>query len=370
METDATTTRGGSIAGLDGVRAVAVIVVFLSHLPIAVTWLDSQGWYSQFSRAGFLGVNMFFVLSGFLITHRLFQTRTDDGRFTWRAFYVGRAARIYPALVAFLVVHAVYAVLWDHPPFGRARDEVIMVVSSLFQFANYAILQNTEHLEENGALWSLSVEGHFYLIWPLVMWALFRRIQLVSASVAVLATLVPLLYLWTAYIFHERGYLSAYLRTDTRIVSVVVGAVAAVLWIKTRSLSPLFVKMLALPAVLLMVVIHSIADGLEPFVWDGGMAVFDLSTAIVLLALATGAFPLVSALEHPLMQWIGRISYGLYIWQIPVLTLLDRHAGSQPQAVLAVAAVAFTVLLGAASHRYVEEPVRQSNLVRRLRQKT
>jgi peptidoglycan/LPS O-acetylase OafA/YrhL len=135
---------------------------------------------------------------------------------------------------------------------------------------------------------------------------------------------------------------------------------------KTTYLSPIFLRMLALPAVLVMIVIHSIADGWEPFIWDGGMALFDVSTMIVVLALAHGVFPALALLTHASMQWIGKISYGLYIWQIPVLTLLDRHASQWPQIFLFIGAVAATLILGAMSYYLVEQPLRRSTLVARL----
>lgn len=356
----------GHISGLDGIRAIAVVVVFLSHLPIAITWLDTQPWFAQFAKAGFLGVNMFFVLSGFLITYKLLTTRRSDGSLALRVFYVSRTARIMPAVIVFLVVHFIYAVFFDFPPFGRLSDEVIMVVATIFQFANYAVLSNTELLDENGALWSLSVEGHFYIVWPFVIFILFRTLKKVSVAVAVLAALVPVLYFWLAWIFQNNGYLSAYLRTDARIVSLVVGALGAVLWMKTTYLSPIFLRMLALPAVAAMVVIHSIADGWEPFIWGGGMAVFDLATMVVLIALAHGVFPAVQVLTHSAMEWIGKISYGLYIWQIPVLTLLHRHAGEWNQVLLLLIATLATISLGAISFYYVEQPVRRSKIIKRL----
>jgi peptidoglycan/LPS O-acetylase OafA/YrhL len=361
-----TTQRDVTIAGLDGIRAIAVVVVFLSHLPIGITWLEGQLWFGQFRTAGFLGVNMFFVLSGFLITYKLLTTRHNDGRLALRRFYVSRTARILPAVIVFLVVHFVYAVFFDFPPFGRVSDEFIMVAASIFQFANYAVLSNTDLLEENGALWSLSVEGHFYIVWPFIVFLLFRIVKKIPLAVAVLTAMVPLLYFWLAWIFHNNGYLSAYLRTDARIVSLVVGALGAVLWMKTTYLSPLFLRMLALPAVVVMVVIHSIADGWEPFVWDGGMAMFDVATMIVIVALAHGVFPAVKVLTSTGVEWIGKISYGLYIWQIPVLTLLDRHAGHWPQLLLFVLAVVATVTLGALSYYLVEQPVRRSLSVKRM----
>lgn len=359
-------SQKAKIAGLDGIRAIAVVVVFVSHFSIGVPWFDEQSWYGQFRRAGFLGVNMFFVLSGFLITYTLLTTRHNDGRLGLRRFYVSRSARIFPAVIVFLVVHFIYAALWDYPPFGRVRDEVIMVVSTIFQFANYAVLSDTNLLEENGALWSLSVEGHFYIIWPFFIFILFRLVTKTSIAIAALVAIVPILYMWLAWIFQNNGYLSAYLRTDARIVSLVVGALGAALWLRTSYLSPMFIRLLAIPAVAVMVVVHSVADGWEPFIWDGGMALFDIATMIVILSLAMGVFPAVSVLTHSTMEWIGKISYGLYIWQIPVLTLLHRHAPSWNQAVVASLAVVVTIACGAGSYYFVEQPVRRSRVVARL----
>jgi peptidoglycan/LPS O-acetylase OafA/YrhL len=360
-----TAQRDSPITGLDGIRAIAVAVVFLSHLPIAITWLDQQTWFNQFRTAGFLGVNMFFVLSGFLITYKLLITRHGDGRLALRRFYISRTVRIMPAVIVFLVAHFIYAIAFDFPPFGNMSEEFLMVAATIFQFANYAILSNTDLLEENGALWSLSVEGHFYVVWPFIMFLLFRVIKKITLSVVLLTALVPILYFWLAWIFHHNGYLSAYLRTDARIVSLVVGALGAVLWLKTSYLSPLTLRMLSLPAVLAMVVIHSIADGWKPFVWDGGMALFDISTMIVVLALAYGVFPIVGILTLSPMVWLGKISYGLYIWQIPVLTILNRHAGEWNQILLLLLAVASTLALGALSYYWVEQPARRSRFIQR-----
>ena len=362
----ATRTNAGTIAGLDGMRAIAVTVVFASHFSIGLPWLDEQNWYGQFRRAGFLGVNMFFVLSGFLITYKLLETRHADGSLALRRFYVSRTARIFPAVLVFLVAHFIYAALSDYPPFGRMRDEVIMVVSTIFQFANYAILSDTNLLEENGALWSLSVEGHFYILWPLFVFVLFRVIKKISVSTALLIAMVPALYLWLAWIFNTRGYLSAYLRTDARIVSLVVGALGAAMWLKTKYVSPMFIRLLALPALVTMAGVYSIADGWEPFIWDGGMALFDIATLIVIVSLAMGVFPASAVLTHPSMKWIGKISYGLYIWQIPVLTLLHRHAPDISSPVTAILAIALTVACGALSYYFIEQPVRRSQWVARL----
>jgi peptidoglycan/LPS O-acetylase OafA/YrhL len=96
------------------------------------------------------------------------------------------------------------------------------------------------------------------------------------------------------------------------------------------------------------------------------MALFDVATMIVVLALAHGVFPALALLTHASMQWVGKISYGLYIWQIPVLTLLNRHASEWNQIIICVLAVGITIGLGAVSYYAVEQPFRRSQLVRKL----
>jgi peptidoglycan/LPS O-acetylase OafA/YrhL len=351
--------RQENIRGLDGLRAIAVTLVFLSHLTIALQALDRQEWFRAFPRAGFLGVNMFFVLSGFLIMYRLLGSTNADGSLRIKQFYISRTTRILPAVFVFLVVHFIYAIIFDFPPYGRVGDEVIMFFSTIFQFANYAILSNRELLDDNGALWSLSVEGHFYIVWPLVTYALFRLIKRSAVSVGLLTFLVLALYLWQEQVFINEGYFSVYLRTDSRIASITMGALGAAVFMKTTWISPLFLRILSLPAIATMVYIYAHANGWNKSTWSGGMALFDLCMLIVVLALATKTFPATEVLTTAPMEWLGKISYGLYIWQIPVLTLLHRHGdslGDWNQFFLAIIA---TIALGAASFYLAEQPSRQ-----------
>lgn len=138
------------------------------------------------------------------------------------------------------------------------------------------------------------------------------------------------------------------------------------MWLKTDYLSSSFIRLLALPALIIMTGIYAVADGWDPFIWDGGMAMFDIATLIVIVSLAMGAFPPLPVLTHSWMEWIGKISYGLYIWQIPVLALLNRHAPDIPRVITAILAVVLTVACGALSYYMVEQPVRRSQWVARL----
>lgn len=359
-------STSGRIDGLDGIRALAVSIVFLSHLPIALHRLGDDGWFQNFPHAGFLGVNLFFVMSGFLITHRLLDSTDANGRPQLRAFWVRRAARILPAVSLFLAAHAVYAVFAGFPPDGSAYGELLMAASTLFQFANYAILADINNLFDNGALWSLAVEGQFYLLWPLTVWFLVRRVRRGTTVLLLLTAVVVLLSRHRANIYDSFGSFDTYLRTDTRIESLVIGAAGAVAWMRTTLVPARLVGWLTVPSVVAMVVIFLNATQWSDFIWRWGMTVFDVCALIVVLALATGTSPLRRALEIRAVAWVGMVSYGLYIWQVPVLHILLRHGESLGDTVQGIIAVTVTVALAAGSWHFVELPIRRSRLVARL----
>lgn len=360
---DGTATR---IEGLDGIRALAVTVVFMSHLPIALQDLGGPGWFQNFPYAGFLGVNVFFVMSGFLITHRLLVGADDRGRPVLRTFWVHRGARILPAVTVFLVVHGVYAVIAGFPPYGSVFDEFLMVTSTLLQFANYAILADIDNLFDNGALWSLAVEGQFYVVWPFVVWVLLRRVRRGTTIVAVLAVAAILLSRHRSNVFDSLGSFDTYLRTDTRIESLVIGALGAFAWMRTSLVPERLLRWSSVPALVAMVVIFLNATQWSGFIWHWGMSVFDLCALVVVLSLATGTSPFVRMLTVRPVVWVGTISYGLYIWQVPVLHVLLRHGEPLGDPVQAAVAVVATVGLATASWYVVEKPIRQSTLVSRL----
>ena len=354
------------IEGLDGVRALAVTVVFLSHLPIALHSLGNPGWYQNFPHAGFLGVNLFFVMSGFLITHRLLVTARPNGRPAFRVFWVHRGARILPAVTVFLVVHAIYAAIAGFPPYGSIFDEFLMISSTVFQFANYAILVDIDNLFDNGALWSLAVEGQFYLMWPFVMWLLVTKVKRGAAIVAILGVVIVVLSRHRAGVFDELGSYDTYLRTDTRIESLLIGAVGAFAWMRTSFIPARLVGWLSLPALGAMVVIFVNATQWSDFIWHWGMSAFDLCALIVVLALATHTSPLRRVLVLRPVAWVGMISYGLYIWQVPVLHILLRHAETLGDPLQGVIAVGATFALATASWNLIEQPIRRSRVVARL----
>ena len=354
------------INGLDGLRAFAVMLVFTSHMFIAVPILIGQTWYRVFTRGGYLGVNGFFVLSGFLITYRLLGTAHHDGRFRWRQFYVHRAVRLFPAMFFVLAAHFVYAMIFDFPPLGVVADEWTMVRSTIFQYANWTIYKHPLLLIDNVSLWSLSIEGQFYILWPAIAYVIFQKTKKPIFGLLILATGIILLVFHRAFVYNDLGWYAAYLRSDTRFESLLIGAFGGFLWLKTNYIKAQFVRVMSIPATIcvILTVCYSRADG--SFIWKGGMTLFDASILVVILALAADVYPAAKLLSAPPTEWVGRISYGLYLWQIPVFRIIDRHGSTLSSGLRFAIAIVAVFSISIFSWYALERPVMKSRWAKQL----
>ncbi|MBU3704477.1 MAG: acyltransferase, partial [Ilumatobacteraceae bacterium] len=293
MSTEPAVKNDGRILGFDGVRALAVLLVFASHIWLGVPELMKYGWYKVFPRGGFLGVNVFFVLSGFLITYRLWAIRAGSRRAGLRSYFAGRFMRIMPLALLFLAAHVVYVALIGYPPDYGLSEEITGIVSTIFQYSNFAIRGNTSVLKDNVAIWSLSIEGQFYFVAPLLVIPLAIAARKTRwAGLVLVAILIPLV-LNAGRVFDERGWFDVYIRTDTRISSLVIGVLGAFIWLNVRNALPRVLGVLSLLAVVAagIIVAKGRADG--SFIWKGGMALFDFACLVVILSLAFACCPLV-----------------------------------------------------------------------------
>lgn len=360
------------IAGLDGLRALAVSAVVAYHLG-----LDGI-------PGGFLGVDIFFVISGFLITTLLLAEVERTGRIGLRSFYARRARRLLPALFLMLAATLVLAATVASDVAAQtARD----TVGALAYISNWwALGQEQSYFELIGRgnllghLWSLAVEEQFYLLWPLLLagmgllaaragWRL-RRIVLVVAAVGALASTA-----WMATLAVGGGMpleldpTRVYFGTDTHAMSVLVGAALAAVWnVATfrRTLAPGARALIAGAGVggllvtgwLLLTVTEY-----TPWLYRGGFLVAAGVFALVVAAATHPGAPLGRVLDNPPMRWVGERSYGIYLWHWPIL-LVTRPGADLPWtgAWVQVARVALVLVVAEASYRYVEVPVRRGAL--------
>ncbi|GAA4549990.1 acyltransferase family protein [Pseudonocardia xishanensis] len=352
--------------GLDGLRALAVLAVVAYHLDL--------GW----AGGGFLGVEVFFTLSGFLITQLLVAELRRHGRIDVRGFVLARARRLVPALVlAVLGTLVLVAVLLPANAPGLRGD----ALASLTWLQNWHLLIGGVPYSESFArpspflhLWSLAVEAQLYVVWPLlfagVLAVLGRRRVAVAALLLAFVSAVA-----CAWRFDPDASGAAYYATDARASGFLIGAATALLWLPAawRPRSPAartafdLVGVTALVALLLG--LGTASEFASDLYLHGGFLRTGLVTAVVLVA-ATGAGPAVSGLlaRAPLVA-VGKRSYGIYLYHWPIL-VLTRPTGDLAAHgwLLDLGRVLATLLVAEASYRWVETPIRRG-AIRRMTQR-
>ena len=373
-------TGATRILGLDGLRAVAVLVVLGFHFGIG--WLGG----------GFFGVDVFYVLSGFLITGLLVAEFDRRGRIGLATFWLRRARRLLPALL--LVLVAVTFLVRYAEPSGAIAGYRGNALSALFYASNWWQVANSgNYFVATGATsplahtWSLAVEEQFYLVWPLVVLAVlhlarpFRRgVQAVLAVAALgaLASAVEMGVLFRPGTNTTRIYFG----TDTHAQSVLVGAVlACVLTLVERrrggtgmdpsARTPAARAVLVgagLGGIAVIAVLSHALGGASALTYRGGFAVVAVGAALVIAGVATvPGGVLARVLSVPVLVWLGTISYGIYLWHFPVFVFLDGSRTGLRGPLLFGARTVTTVGLAAASFYLVERPVIEGRFWRTLR---
>ena len=360
--------------GLDGVRAVAVVAVLLYH--------GQVGW----ARGGFLGVDVFFVLSGFLITGLLLAEWRRWGSVDLRAFWLRRARRLLPAL--FLVLAAVSAstaVLSSPAQLSVVRGDALATLGYVanwrFVLAERSYFAQYDEPSPLRHMWSLGIEEQFYLLFPLLLVGLLalglrrRGLALVlGLGAAGSAALAAALY--TPGVDPSRVYYG----TDTRLQALLVGAVAAVLAgeAATTSRPAVYLSVLGrtvplpgrrstgLVALVVLVGVLAMARDTADVLYTGGFLLVALLAAAVVVAAADDRTVTARLLSWEPLRRIGLGSYGLYLWHWPVYVVLtpDRVGADDPA--LLVLRLAVTGGLAAGSYLLVEQPIRSGALGRRL----
>ncbi|WP_409484168.1 acyltransferase family protein [Arsenicicoccus dermatophilus] len=359
--------HGGRLDALDGLRTIAVFLVVLFHAEV-------PGMHS-----GFLGVDLFFVLSGYLITAGLVRGLMRGRGAGLSSFWSRRFKRLLPA--ALLVCLAV--LVWSMtlaPAYRRPSLGADLWWTSLYA-ANWHFIESAGYFAAQGApspllhMWSLAVEEQFYLVWPLVLaatWHLLGRGHPGRARRAVLAVGVVLAVASAVLFVRVAGSGAtdrAYMGSDTKAFEPLLGALVAVLLADPRAgqLARRAAPVVGwIGAVGLVLAIPQLGDSAGPSPWyfGSGAIIFSLLSAAVIVALARGEVPgLSTVLALPPVSYLGRISYGIYLWHWPVACWLPGE-GFAPWR--AVAVVVLSVLLAAASYHLVELPVRDGSLSRRL----
>lgn len=335
------------VASLDGLRGIAVAAVVGYHL--RPEWVPG----------GFLGVDLFFVLSGYLITSLLLEEHHREGRVDLLAFAGRRLRRLLPAVLVVVVAVATYLSAVDAPAeLDRARRHGL---GTLGYVANWVFIADGDSYFADFAgpsyfrhMWSLAIEEQFYLLWPVVFWLTLRstgrRGLFVAAAGIATASIV-----WMAVVYDPVDASRAYFGTDTRIFQPLLGALAA-LALPLRGEKPAGSgRVAALGGVVWLGALLLVDDTWSGY-YRGGAAA--LSLAVVLLVIgASTAGPLARVLAFRPLVALGSISYGVYLWHWPILLILRREGWSG--AALDVAVVVATLGVSVVSLALIETPVRR-----------
>jgi peptidoglycan/LPS O-acetylase OafA/YrhL len=356
--------------GLDGLRAIAVLAVIVFHL--GFNW----------APGGLLGVGIFFTLSGYLITDILLSQVSSRGGIQFVQFWLARARRLLPALFVMLAIVVAWVTI-----FGPAQPDQFRkaVVSAVFYVNNWEqIFANVSYFARFAPegplnhLWSLSVEEQFYILWPFLLLLGVKlvherplpsgvrpRLALLTIAGAIASSIVM------AVLYHPSLDPSRiYYGTDTRASELLFGAALAMVWPSRRlrrRITPQARNTLdglgILGLVVIAVMIWQVGE-FDRFLYQGGFVVLSLATVMVLMPLAHPACRLGTWLGVRPLRWVGVRSYGIYLWQTPIIVLTGP--GSRPPESLLGKALQVVAIFAVAglSWRFIEEPIRHGAIGR------
>ncbi|MBP0600763.1 acyltransferase [Herbaspirillum sp. LeCh32-8] len=341
-------------ADIDGLRAIAILSVVAFHA------------FPSMLPGGFVGVDIFFVISGFLISSIIFRGLEKD-KFSFGDFYVHRIRRIFPALIVVLTACFVFG--W----FSLLPEEYKQLGKHMAAGAGF--IQNFVLWKESGYfdvesdmkpllhLWSLSVEEQFYLLYPLLVWAIWRAKMSVRAMILLLMAASFALNLW----WIQEDPVRTFYLPITRVWELLAGAVCALVALRAGGMPmPRLCaddarnrNVLSVLGLLLIVVAIAIIDRTRLF--PGWWALLPVTGAALLVLSGPQAWVNRHLLANPVMVWVGLISYPLYLWHWPLLSFTHILTPTAPSPGARAAAVALSFLLAWLTYRLLERPIRFSN---------
>lgn len=348
------------ITGIDGLRSLAVVGVILYHL-VPTTM-----------RGGYLGVPIFFVISGYLITDLLRQEWQRTQTIDIKKFYYRRMKRLYPALVALLMGSSFYITLFQRNLLNNLRG---VVASSLLYLNNWwQIKQGFSYFDRFANespfthLWSLAVEGQNYLIWPILFYLLVRFVKKRSTIFYFLTGMGIFSAVLMAVLYQPGGDPTrVYYGTDTRLFSLWMGSALAFIWpsIHLKEKIPVQAKRLlngvGLASLLVLILALFFFDDQSTFVYYGGLYLVSIVSTIAVAVTAHPGASLNRWLTNPVFTYIGKRSYGIYLYQFPVMIFYESKVTNLADHIWLHTLIEIVLIIGISelSYRFIEEPFRK-----------
>lgn len=348
------------ITGLDGIRAIAVIMVLAYHLKLALF------------KSGFLGVTVFFVLSGYLITGILISEVEEEGTIDLKNFWLRRIRRLVPAVMLMAVVIIFVSAVVNRIIFTKGCKDFL---ASVLGFNNWwQIFNKVSYFEAAGVpspfthCWSLAIETQFYLIYPLILLGIYKLVKsrgegranrgLLFAGVTLLLALISVILMIVLF-DPQQDASRVYYGTDTRAFSLLFGALLAILWeyrMVPRRLSASVNMVLGSVSFAVLLVMTIAINGSSNFWYRGGQFVGTILTVLVIYTVSGRKTWLSRFLSNPVLKWIGDRSYSIYLWHYPIILLISK--GIKASWWITLIEIVLSVVLAELSYRFIETPIR------------
>ena len=362
-------TRMGYQPALDGLRALSVIAVILYHA--GIHWIPG----------GFIGVEVFFVVSGFLITSLMIDEQHASGKVSLKQFWIRRARRLLPALFTMLVASLVTVTFFAKDSAPDFRQDVL---PALGYFSNWwqIYFVDTPYFAANSLpmlrhLWSLAVEEQWYVLWPIAFVFILGNKRIPRwISAVVIGLLAAGVMTGTALAFiadNETRINFLYLSTITRSSGLLLGAALACVWhpwkkavVRFAKVRSGFADVLALGALATLGYISAFIHVADEQLYMGGLAAATVASAVIIAVVVRSGKSLVKrGLSFPLLVEVGRRSYGLYLWHWPIFVV----AGARLSSIRLAYALTATVIINEFVYQFIETPARKGAIGNWLRQR-
>ena len=348
------------ITGLDGIRAIAVIMVLAYHLKLALF------------KSGFLGVTVFFVLSGYLITGILISEVEEEGTIDLKNFWLRRIRRLVPAVMSMAVVIIFVSAVVNRIIFTKGCKDFL---ASVLGFNNWwQIFNKVSYFEAAGVpspfthCWSLAIETQFYLIYPLILLGIYKLVKsrgeeranrgLLFAGVTLLLALISVILMIVLF-DPQQDASRVYYGTDTRAFSLLFGALLAILWeyrMVPRRLSASVNMVLGSVSFAVLLVMTIAINGSSNFWYRGGQFFGTILTVLMVYAVSGRKTWLSRFLSNPVLKWMGDRSYSIYLWHYPIILLISK--GIKASWWITLIEIVLSVVLSELSYRFIETPIR------------
>ncbi|HEI5148929.1 TPA: acetyltransferase [Staphylococcus aureus] len=346
--------------GLDGLRAIAVLGIIIYHLN------------KQWLTGGFLGVDTFFVISGYLITSLLLKEYDDTGIIKLKSFWIRRLKRLLPAVIVLLMVVGTATLLLKSDNIIRVKHDII---AAIFYVSNWwYIAKDVNYFEQFSFmplkhLWSLAIEEQFYIFFPVILVTLLLTIKkrykigFIFWGVSIIS-LGLMMFIYSINGDHSRVYFG----TDTRLQTLLLGVILAFLWppFKLKNDPPKVVKYVidsigSLSFIVLILLFFIIND--ETWIYDGGFYLISILTLFIIASVVHPSTWIAKIFSNPVLVFIGKRSYSLYLWHFAVISFVHSYYvdGQIPVYVYFID-ISLTIIFAELSYRFIETPFRKEGI--------